>query len=129
MPKRKTQNKRAGKKQRRRTAMRQRGGVVIYTLTIEKNINNGQINIHKGTDLKELIDGNISSPENYMFKKGTQNHYSAYAINYIPQPFDQFGPTINTWKQMGDNRYNSRQTYAEEYRRKGYMPYDEIIKQ
>jgi hypothetical protein len=122
MPKRKTQNKRAGKKQRRRTSMRQRGGLVIYTLTF-KNINNGQINRHRGINLKELIDENISSPENYMFRKGTQNHYSAFPITYIHQSYNANGPTINTWNQMKNNHYE------EEYRREGYMPYDEIIKQ
>jgi len=126
MPKRKTQNKRAGKKQRRRTAMRQRGGLVIYILTIT-NINNGQTNVYKGINLKKLIDNNISSPENYMFRKGTQDRISAFPITYIPQTFDSNGPTINTWEQMENKQYNYTQTYADYFRYHGYMPYDEII--
>ena len=105
-------------------------GGVIYTLTIEKSIF-GNTSIDRGDNLIQLINKNISSPKNYMFRKETDTEYSAYAITFTRQQFNANGPTINTWNEMESNNYsynNNNETYEEHFRKLGYMPYDEIIK-
>lgn len=107
MPKRKTQNKRAGKKQRRRTVMRQRGGGKLtgkskgserserskrivqkkQSIILEVDNMNSQsiIDTYEGTNLKTLIEDNIHefNRNNYVIKKINDYKYKASKITYL----------------------------------------------
>jgi hypothetical protein len=134
MPKRKTQknkNKRVGKKQRRRTAVRQHGGK-IFTLYI-KNSNNSEtiFNAHDKIGIKNIIDKQIdeSKRNDYVFTQRSSTEYAVTSINLFNIDMDAQGTTISNWDHLMNSKIYPGTTYAENFMTDGLLPYVVFMKE
>lgn len=133
MPKRKTQknkNKRVGKKQRRRTAVRQHGGNG-FTLSIKSVYGREKkINVDNEAEIKNMIDNQIKVLErnNYVFIKRSPTEYAVTPISLFEINMDSTGTTVSTWEDLMKNNVYFDTTYAEDFISKNLLPYDLFMK-